>query len=61
MTVSPDNDAYYRLRHTAGTTYRREGDFESAKIILGHRSDSVTEIYAERDAQKAREIVARIG
>lgn len=51
----------HQLRHTAGTTYRREGDFEAAKIVLGHRTDSMTELYAERDTRKARDIVARIG
>jgi integrase len=51
----------HQLRHTAGTTYRREADFEAAKIILGHRTDSMTQLYAERDEQKAQEVVARIG
>jgi integrase len=51
----------HQLRHTAGTKYRREGDFESAKIVLGHRTDSMTQRYAERDTRKAEEIVARIG
>jgi integrase len=51
----------HQLRHTAATTYRREGDFESAKIILGHRTDSMTQRYAERDSRKAEEIVSKIG
>ena len=51
----------HQLRHTAGTRYRREGDVESAKIILGHQTDSITQHYAERDQQKAEQIVARIG
>jgi integrase len=51
----------HQLRHTAATTYRRDGDFEAAKIILGHRTDSMTQHYAERDTRKAEEVVARIG
>lgn len=51
----------HQLRHTAGTAYRRAGDFEAAKIILGHKTDSMTEHYALRDERKAEEIVARIG
>ncbi|HET6249495.1 MAG TPA: site-specific integrase [Tepidisphaeraceae bacterium] len=51
----------HQLRHTAGTMYRRDGDFEAAKIILGHKTDSMTQHYAERDSRKAEELVARIG
>jgi integrase len=51
----------HQLRHTAGSVYRREGDFETAKIVLGHASDSMTQLYAERDERKADEVVARIG
>jgi hypothetical protein len=29
--------------------------------VPGHRTDSMTRLYAERDGQKAQEIVARIG
>ena len=51
----------HQLRHTAATTFRREGDFEAAKIILGHRTDSMTQHYAERDNAKAEKIVGKIG
>jgi integrase len=51
----------HQLRHAAGTRYRREGDFEAAKIVLGHRTDSMTQHYAERDERKAKEVVTRIG
>jgi integrase len=51
----------HQLRHTAGTNIRREADFETAKIILGHASEVMTEIYAERDERKADEVIARIG
>jgi integrase len=51
----------HQLRHSAGGRYRREGDFETAKIILGHSSPQMTEVYAQRDERKADEAVARIG
>jgi integrase len=51
----------HQLRHSSATIYRREADFETAKIVLGHRTDAMTELYAERDARKADEAVVRIG
>ena len=51
----------HQLRHSAGTIYRREADFETAKIVLAHRSDTITALYAERDERRAEEAVARIG
>jgi integrase len=51
----------HQLRHAAGSVYRREGDFETAKIVLGHETDSMTQLYAERDERKADEVVGRIG
>ncbi len=51
----------HQLRHTAATFYRREAGFESAKTLLGHASDDMTSLYAERDAAKAQEVALRIG
>jgi hypothetical protein len=48
-------------RHAAGTRYRHDGDFEAAKIVLGHRTDSMTALYAQRDSRKAEQAVSRIG
>ena len=51
-----------QLRHTAATEIRREcGSAEAAQVILGHSRLNTTEIYAERDMTKAREIMRRIG
>jgi integrase len=50
-----------RLRHNAATTIRREADAETARIVLGHSSLDITEIYAERDTSRASKIMARIG
>lgn len=51
----------HQLRHNYATRVRREYGIETARILLGHRSAVVTEIYAEADRTKAREIVAKIG
>lgn len=50
-----------RLRHNAGTRFRQEYGLEVAQIMLGHQSAQVTEIYAERDRERALAVVAKIG
>ena len=50
-----------RLRHTAATEIRRQFGLEASQVILGHSKADVTQIYAERDASKGREVAAKIG
>ena len=50
-----------QLRHTAATIIRRDYGLEAAQVILGHSKADVTQIYAERDAAKAIEVVRKIG
>lgn len=50
-----------RLRHNAATRIRAAYGIEAARVILGHSSVATSEIYAEIDREKAREIMARIG
>ena len=51
-----------RLRHNAATRLRREFGIDLAQTILGHRIGSaITEIYAEANSRKAREVVLKIG
>jgi integrase len=50
-----------RLRHTAATIIRREYGLEAAQVILGHTRCDTTQIYAERDTQKAEAIIKEIG
>lgn len=50
-----------QLRHTAATTIRKRFGLESAQVILGHARADVTQVYAERDQAKARQIVAQLG
>ncbi len=51
----------HQLRHNHATTLRRQYGIEVARILLGHKTAAVTEIYAEADQQKAVEIAAKIG
>jgi integrase len=51
----------HQLRHNAATALRREHGIEIARIILGHRSAAITEIYAEVDHTRAVDVMARIG
>ena len=51
----------HQLRHNAGTLLRREAGIETARCVLGHASAVTTEIYAEADLAKAREIIGRVG
>ena len=51
----------HQLRHNAATNLRKEFGLEAARIILGHRSAAITEVYAELDQQKAIEVMLKIG
>jgi len=51
----------HQLRHNAATFLRKEFGLETARIILGHRSAAITEVYAELDQQKALEAMVRVG
>jgi integrase len=50
-----------QLRHNAATTIRKEAGIEQARIALGHSSTSMTEIYAEEDLDKIRDVMRKIG
>lgn len=51
----------HQLRHNAATALRREHGIEVARIILGHRSAAITEVYAEVDHARAIDVMAKIG
>ncbi|MBL8879291.1 MAG: site-specific integrase [Phycisphaerales bacterium] len=52
----------HQLRHSAGTSIRREFGLEAAQLALGHASAVVTDaVYAERDKEKVIEIMRKIG
>jgi integrase len=50
-----------RLRHSAGTEIRKQYGLEAAQVTLGHASADITQVYAERDAALAREVMRKIG
>jgi integrase len=50
-----------QLRHTAATVIRERYGIESAQVVLGHSDPRTTEIYAERDFQKAASIMRELG
>ncbi len=51
----------HQLRHSAATRLRKEFGLEAARVVLGHRSAAITQLYAEVDQAKAAEIMARVG
>jgi integrase len=50
-----------QLRHSAATEIRRQFGLEAAQVILGHAKADVTQVYAERDMERAKEVVRKIG
>jgi integrase len=51
----------HQLRHNAATDLRKQFGVEAARLVLGHRSAAVTEIYAEVDKARALEVIAEVG
>jgi integrase len=50
-----------QLRHTAATEIRARFGLEAAQAVLGHARADVTQVYAERDLEKAREVMREVG
>lgn len=50
-----------QLRHSAATRVRREYGLDAAQVILGHARADVTQLYAEVDADKARNVARQAG
>jgi integrase len=51
----------HQLRHKAATWLRKEFGLDVARVVLGHRSPTITEQYAEIEFSKAQEIMGRVG
>ena len=51
----------HQLRHNAATDVREECGLEDARIILGHRSAAITEVYAEEDEQAGIRAIMKVG
>jgi integrase len=50
-----------QIRHLKGTVIRREFGLEASQVVLGHSKADVTQIYAERDFELAKSVMAKIG
>ncbi len=50
-----------QLRHTTGTEIRRRFGLEAAQACLGHAELGVTQIYAEKNLEAARQVMREIG
>ncbi len=50
-----------QLRHTTGTEIRKRFGLEAAQVTLGHANANVTQVYAERDMEKAAEVMRQVG
>jgi integrase len=50
-----------QLRHAAATDIRAKFGLEAAQVVLGHSRADVTQVYAERDLEKAREVMREVG
>jgi integrase len=51
----------HQLRHNAATRLRRDFGLEVARVIPGHSSAAVTEVYAEVDLRMAAEAMGLAG
>lgn len=51
----------HQLRHNAATELRKRFGIEAAQVILGHCSLDVTQVYAAKDVEAARRIMADVG
>ena len=51
----------HQLRHNAATFLRKEFGLDGARVILGHRSPAITDLYAELDREKALDVMAWYG
>ncbi|MGA2496757.1 MAG: site-specific integrase [Tepidisphaeraceae bacterium] len=51
----------HQLRHTTATELRKNYGLEAAQVILGHKTLTVTQIYAEKNVAAAMRIMAEVG
>jgi integrase len=51
----------HQLRHTAATRLRKDYGLEAAQVILGHKTLTVTQVYAERNVAAAQIVMAAVG
>jgi len=50
-----------RLRHTSATEIRKRYGIEAAQVVCGHETAEVTQIYAERNLELAKQVAREVG
>ena len=53
--------SWLQKMYSAATFLRKEFGIEAARVVLGHSSAAVTEVYAELDRGKAADIMSQVG
>lgn len=51
----------YQLRHSAATRIREQFGIEAVRVLLGHSSATMSEVYAEADLEAARRVMEQAG
>jgi len=51
----------HQLRHNAATKLRKEFGIDIAQVVLGHKTLAVTQVYAEKDVEKAQKTMLAVG
>ena len=51
----------HQLRHNRGTEVRKKYGIEAAQVALGHARADMTEVYAEKNLEQARQIAKEMG
>ncbi len=51
----------HQLRHNFATTIRRDYGPEAALVLLGDKTTRMVDVYAEKDARTAEQIIAEVG
>jgi integrase len=51
----------HQLRHTAATRIRKQFTLDAAQVILGHNQVAATQVYAEKNVEAARRVMAAVG
>ncbi len=49
----------HQLRHSFATLMRKRHGLELTRILCGHKSAAITEVYAEADFERAKEVMAQ--
>jgi integrase len=51
----------HQLRHNVATRLRKDFGIDVAQVVLGHKTLSVTQVYAEKDVESAQKVMMQAG